>query len=171
MKQKRKNNLIWSGTIVNTHGIKGEVRIIVNDNFTLKSFPEGKEIYFYENEVVKKLKITSSRQHKKFVLLTFENIININDIEWIKNTKIYVDRYEDEKDYYLSDLIGVSVMNADKEVIGEVTTYIDQGSYHSLIVLLKNGKETNIPMVDEFKVEYNMDKNIINVNIPKEFIE
>lgn len=170
MIQKESNNLLWLGTIVNTHGVKGEVRILSNSENKEIRFAKDEILYFYKGEELSELKIASSRPHKQFILVTFVGINNINEIEWIKDTKVYCLRDElEEGEYYLKDLVDLEVIDQNNNVIGIVTSIIDQGPYESLEVKLKNGKSTNIPMVDEFKIKHKDNK--VFVDIPIEFIE
>ncbi len=167
--QNQKNNLIWLGTIVNTHGIKGEVRILSNSNDIDDRFKSGSIIKYIKNNKVYDLIIKSSRKHKNFILVFFENINNINDIEWIKGTKIYCLKeklLEDE--YYLSDLINKKVFDQNNNFIGIVDSILDQNVYDSLVVKLETGISINIPIIDEFKIKFQNDE--IKVKIPNGFI-
>ncbi len=168
MNQNLKSNYIKIGTIVNTHGVKGEVRVLSGVTEPSEIFSKGNIIYFENNSQIKDLKINSYRPHKKFNLLTFEGINNINDIEWIKGNDIYVKRNLEDDEFYLNDLIDLNVYDQNNNLIGIVSEIIDHGPYESLKIKLNNGKSTNIPMIDEYEVKFNKDK--ITVNIPKEFI-
>ncbi len=166
---QKENNLLWIGTLVNTHGVKGEVRIMSDSDQPEITFAVGNELKYFNKEQEGKLIIKSMRPHKQFILLTFEGINNINDIEWLKGTKMYCDRPElEDGEYYLKDLVGKSVIDQNNNTIGEVIDIIDQGPYENLIVKLSENKKTNIPMVDEFNVEF--DGDIVKVNLPEGFI-
>ena len=79
------------GKIVNTHGIKGEVKVLTDSDFTDERFQKGQLIKVkHKNEEIP-FTIASHRIHKKFHLLTFEGIHNINDIEYLKGCKIFQD--------------------------------------------------------------------------------
>lgn len=168
---QKENNLLWVGTIVNTHGLKGEVRILSDSTEPKEIFAKGKTIYFYNDGKLRNLIIASSRPHKRFTLVIFDKLDDINDIEWVKGKKIYIEREElDKNEYYLSDLIGLEVIDQTNTVIGVVYEVTNKGPYESLEINLKNGNTTNIPMVDEFKIDFNKEKNIIEVEIPREFL-
>lgn len=173
MNQKEKNNLLWLGTLVNTHGVKGEVRLLTNSDNAEERYKKGNIIYYFDKDnSLKELEITNSRPHKQFILLTFKDINNINDIEWIKGTKVYADREKlKEDEYYLSDLVNLEVIDQNNNTIGIVESVVDQGPYDSLNIKLSNENSTNIPMVDEFEINYDKKSNKVFVNIPKEFIE
>lgn len=170
MKQEIKSNLIWIGDVVNTHGIKGEVRVLTSVEKHSDFFKENKILKVEtKDENLKELIISSVRKHKSFILLKFKNINNINDILWLKNKKLMVERDVENDNYYLFDLIGKKVEDQTGDVFGVVYSFIDQGPYKSLLVKLKNNKFTNIPMIEEFDFNYKEREKKIKVNIPIEF--
>ncbi|NQX83217.1 MAG: 16S rRNA processing protein RimM [Mycoplasmataceae bacterium] len=166
---KEKNNFLWLGTIVNTHGIKGEVRVLSNSDNLKMRFKVGNSLIYFRKEIMEKIIIKTMRFHKKFILLTFEGVDSINDIEWIKGLKIYCEKNElDDGKYYLSELVDKYVKDQSGEIIGIVTSIFDHGPYESLVIKLNNGNSTNVPMIEEFNFQF--DGKIINIKIPKEFI-
>ncbi len=166
---QKENSLIWIGTLVNTHGVKGEVRILSETDTPDETFAVGKTIEYVNNDNKGQLVIKTMRPHKQFILLTFEGINNINDIEYLKGSKIYCERAElDEGEYYLRDLIDCPVYDQDK-LIGKIIEIVDQGPYENLIVELDNNKKTNIPMVDEYEVNY--DGKAVKVKLPEGYLE
>ena len=63
------NNLLWIGTIVNTHGIKGELRILSDIDNIKERFAIGKNIFTKDSDDnITSFTITSMRLHKNFVL-------------------------------------------------------------------------------------------------------
>ena len=69
---------LYVGRIVNTHGIKGELRIKSDFDYNEKVFKPGITLYigkFYTPEV-----ITSFRHHKEFEMVTFKGYDNINQV-------------------------------------------------------------------------------------------
>ena len=139
---QNKNNQIKLGKFVNTHGIKGEIRLLSKFDYTEELQP-GKVVSIKDKEFV----ITNNRKHKNFTLLTFEGIDNINDIEFLKGNDIYGEG--NSKELSVPEYVGYKVNIGDSEV-GEVIDYFKQGTTWSLIVKLNEDKKTNIPFVDEF---------------------
>ncbi len=61
------------GKIVNTQGLKGEVRVISTTDFAEDRYQKGVELaLFRDGEFEKLLTVKSHRRHKNFDLLTFE---------------------------------------------------------------------------------------------------
>ena len=116
-------NKVVLGKYVNTHGIKGEIRIKSN-------FPYKSKVFKVNNEIIidnKVYIIKSYRVHKEYDMVTLDGITDINMIPFPKNIKVYIDRdkYLTKKDYLDSDLIGFIVYNSkiEKEVVD--ITYIN----------------------------------------------
>lgn len=130
------NEYVCIGRIVNTHGIKGELRI--KSDFELKNqvFKINNEIFIgkeHEPHV-----IASYRIHKDYDMITLKNLNNINDVLKYKNMLVYVKRNILEiKDYILSDLIGLEVVE-DNTSYGIVKDYYDNNNHPILEVQGKN---------------------------------
>lgn len=138
-------NKVKVGKIVNTHGIKGELKVAVNDE---SIFKKGEEIYIYYRSEYKSFKLSDFRMHKNHMLIKIDDLANINDVLQYKECDIFLDREED--DVYLSDIVGYSVLHEGKRV--GVVSEIMSNNAHDIIVL-DNGKM--IPYIDVFIKEEN----------------
>lgn len=103
-------NKVILGKYVNTHGIKGEIRIKSNFKYKDRVFKIGNEIII--NNIP--YKICSYRIHKDYDMVKLENIDDINKIPFNKNTLVYIDKdkYINQNEYIDSDLIGFIVYNS-----------------------------------------------------------
>ena len=110
-------NKAYLGKYVNTHGLKGEIRIKSNFPYKSKVFEIGNEIIIND----KVYAINSYRVHKGYDMVTLLGICDINAIPFPKNTNVFIDRdkYLLKKDYLDSDLIGFIVYNSkiEREVV------------------------------------------------------
>ncbi|MBR1413496.1 MAG: 16S rRNA processing protein RimM [Bacilli bacterium] len=152
---------IYVGKLVNTHGIKGEVKIISNFEYKNKVFVKDKDIYIGDNKV--KETINSYRHHKNFEMITLNNYTNINEVLKYKGMNVYVNRddlglLEDE--YLYQDLIGLNIKN-NLKTLGKVKDVM----YNNGNVLLKieDAKEYYIPLNEHFIKKVNLNEKIIEV--------
>ena len=81
---------VYIGKIINTHGIKGEVRIL--SHFEKKELVFKNGMSFYIGELKKEFKVVDYRPHKNFDMVTFEGIQSINDVLVYKGKKVFVKR-------------------------------------------------------------------------------
>lgn len=147
------------GKLVNTHGIKGEVRILSNFRHKDKTFIPG--YIFYIGKEKLKYEVESYRKHKNFDMVIFKGIYDINLIEHLKGSQVYINKEDlklDKNTFLAVDLIGFNVIINDK-LIGEVTEVLDTPANE----VLRVNTNVLIPYVKDFiiKVDANNKKVFI----------
>ena len=114
---------IFIGKIVNTHALKGEVRIVSDFEFKDRIFKENTLLYIGENK--DKEIIETYRKHKQFDMVKFKGIDYINDVLKYKGSKVYIDEsilnLKDDE-ILISELINMDVYN-DNKYVGKITEY------------------------------------------------
>lgn len=143
-------NKIVIGKYVNTHGIKGEIRIKSNFKYKDRVFRKGSEIIIDKPYI-----INSYRVHKDFDMVTLEGINSINDIIHLKNSLVYIDKekYLNQNDYLDSDLIGFSIYCNDN-YIGNVSDIRELNNNKKLIEV--NGKLIPFELIIDIKLDEKM---------------
>ena len=133
------------GKIVNTHGIRGEVRVISQTDFPEERYQIGNQLtLFRAKHEPLTLTITSHRKHKNFDLLTFEGFTNVNQVEAFRDGILKVSS-EDlselaEGEFYYHEIIGLSVIDEKGEVIGKVQEILSPGA-NDVWVVKRPGKK------------------------------
>lgn len=154
------------GKILNTRGIRGELKIKPFTDFQNDRYSKGKSIYiYYENEYLMFL-VERYRPYKNLDLLTLKDNEDINLVEKYKGCHIFVSAdidttlYEDE--YHLSEIIDLEVYQANKLVghIHDVKSY-PQGDYIEILTIDEAKKQ--IPFRDEFVLEVNLEKGYVEI--------
>ncbi|MCI5701948.1 MAG: hypothetical protein MR266_04205 [Erysipelotrichaceae bacterium] len=98
--------MIYIGKYVNTHGIKGEIRIKSDFKYKDKVFFVGNTLIIDNQEFI----INSYRRHKEYDMVSFKGITNINQIIDLKGSKVFVFNISlDDGEYLDSTLIGFKV--------------------------------------------------------------
>ena len=156
-------NNVYVGKIVNTHGIKGELRIKSDFEYKSKVFKIGNKLIIRGQEYI----IKSYRIHKEFDMVTFDGYNNINEILNLKGLSVFVTRDTlelDKDDYLLSDLIDMEIL-LDDSVIGTVTDYTT--GINPLLCIKGIDKDFYIPLKGDFidKVDKIDNKIIVNENV------
>lgn len=144
--------MLYIGTLVNTHGIKGEVKIISNFKYKEEVFKKDNTIYIND----KKYTINTYRKHQKYDLITLKGYDNINDVLDLKGNKIYINKEEYTFSGILNeDLYGKKVYDKDK-YIGTLKEIVDNKK-QELLVIENNDKTFLVPYVNEFVKEIDED--------------
>ena len=151
---------IYIGEIVNTHGIKGEVRILSDFDYKKQVFKKGNNIYIGKNK--EKLEIASYRVHKNFDMVTFKSITDINDVLGYKGELVYINRDEIKIDGLIDqDYVGLKVVGNTE--LGTVSGVV-KNKNQKLLVINNNDKHYYIPMVEEFINKVDLDNKTITIN-------
>lgn len=117
------------GQIVNTHGIKGEVKCIsLTDD--IERFDDLE--YIYIGNSTKKTFLENVRYAKNMIYIRFKGINTINEVEKYKGQYIEIDDSQKmklpEDTYYLFDLIGLKVYDEEEHYLGEITNIYQTGA-------------------------------------------
>ncbi len=154
--------MLYIGKLVNTHGIKGEVKIISDFKYKEIIFKKGSKIYINDNEYI----INSYRKHKNFDMITLNGINDINEVLTLKGKSIYINKEDFIFPGILNeDLYGKKVYDKD-QYIGNLEVIEKNGS-QELLVIKNNDKTYLVPYVDEFVKE--IDESI-HLDLIKGFI-
>ncbi len=157
------------GQIVNTFGIKGEVKV---NPFTddITRFDELKTVYVKIKGKSELYKIENVKYHKNMVLVKFKGIDNIETAEKLRNAFLEVDRKDaiplEEGTYYIVDLIGLDVYTDEGKLLGKVDDIYNTGGKDIYVVKDELGKQILLPGIDEVIKEVILDEKIIVHLIP-----
>jgi 16S rRNA processing protein RimM len=140
------------GKIVNTHGVRGEVKVYPYSD-DLEKF-EDFEYFYIEGEGKKKYEIESTRVHKNMVLVKFKGYEDINKVLNFLNKNVYMERKDVEDDsegHYIVDLIGCEIFDDQGAFVGHLKDVL-QTSAQDLYEIKKasDGKMFYLPVVDAF---------------------
>ncbi|TCK98305.1 16S rRNA processing protein RimM [Natranaerovirga hydrolytica] len=162
------------GIITNTHGIKGELKVLPTTDD-----PERFELLDWVIVDNKKenieLQIEKVRYFKKQVILKFKAYDSINHVEKFKNAIIKIPRELalplEEDEYYISDLIGLEVFTDQEEKLGHLKDVIKTGSNEVYIIQTKDDKEILLPAIKECILDINLKDKKIKVHLMKGLVD
>lgn len=148
---------ICIGKLVNTHGIKGEVRILSNFEYKEKVFVSN--MHFYIGPEKECVTVNAYRPHKSFDMVVFKEYNYINDVLKFKGKKVYVDKNEmnlKEDELLITDYIGLDAYFENK-LIGKVEDIFDNNGYKLFYV-----NDKYIPFNKEFIEKVDIKNNRID---------
>lgn len=168
------DNYFEIGKIVNTQGIKGEVRVLPSTD-DIKRFEKLDKLTIYKNNKNITLEIDKIRYHKNFVIIKFKNIDTMNDAETLRDYVIRISDEEaiplEENEYFIRDLIGLNVYENNNK-IGIVKDIIVTGANDVYVVKTENDKkDILIPAIKQCILNVDISNNAMNVKLLKGLIE
>lgn len=156
-----KQQYIEAGKIVNTHGVRGEVKIQVwlDSPEFMRRF---KTLYIDSKPV----RLLSSREHKGFLIAMLEGVEDINAAMSLKNKTVYIDRADatlKKGEYFLCDIIGSRVETENGELVGTLEDILETPA--SSVYIVRGEAEHMIPAVPEFVLKTDAENGIITVHL------
>ena len=156
------------GVISSTHGVRGEVKVFPTTD-DLNRFKKLKEVILVTEKTEKVLKITSVKFFKQFVILKFEGIDSLNDVEVYKGASLFVDRKNAVKlqkdEYFIADLIDLTVVDEDGKEIGTLIDVMKTGANDVYIVKNSEEKELLFPAIKECILDIDFDEKKMTVHV------
>ena len=152
------------GKIVNTVGLKGEVKVY-NYSDSIEIYETIESIYVEDRLTV----IENVRAQKNMVILKLEGADDRNAAEALRGKELYITEDDlpelPEGQYYMRDLIGMSVTEEDGNLLGHVTDVLQNTAQDIFEVESENGKKLLIPKVDQFVLDIDAEKREITVRL------
>lgn len=155
------------GSITQTHGIRGEVKVFPHTD-DVSRFKKAKGIILKSKVGDLVLDVESARPQKNLVILKFKGIDNINDIEKYKGCDLFVTKENrvalDEDEYFIADLIGLKVVSDEEEDLGELTDVLETGA-NDVYVVTKDKKDLLIPAIKDCILDVDFENNTMKVHL------
>ena len=152
------------GKIVNTVGLKGEVKVY-NYSDSIEIYETIESIYVEDRPTV----IENVRAQKNMVILKLEGADDRNAAEALRGRELYITEDDlpelPEGQYYVRDLIEMSVIEKDEKLLGHVTDVLQNTAQDIFEVERENGNKLLIPKVDQFVLDIDTEKREITVKL------
>jgi len=155
------NELLECGKIVNTHGIKGEVKIIPWAD-SAEFLCELDTLYIDG----KPMAVRNARPHKGNAIVLLEGVDDMNTAMLLKNKVVYLHRDDvelEEGAFFQADLIGLDVVDENGVKLGVLDDILSPSLQDVYVV--KGEREIMIPVVPEFILETNLEEGYIKVRL------
>ncbi len=160
MAQTQPSRFIECGRIINTHGCRGEVKAEPWMDTPHDLIDLGR-VFIGDGEQKKELKITRGAvMQGRFVLLGLSGVDTMDAADALRGTTLYAAR-EDfrlaEGQYFLSDVLGLTVLDAregrEGQVLGVVEEILPGAASQIYSVKTPAGAEVLVPAVPAFITE------------------
>mgnify|MGYP002571412394 FL=1 len=150
------------GKIVNTRGLRGEVKIVPNTHFIHERFGEGALLYLGEERC--EVRVLRSRMEKGLVFAVFEGREDINRVEPFKGADVYADKSDPlllaEDEVLYSDLMDCDVYTSEAVYVGRVVDVLETGA-HAVLRVQRETDSVLIPFVHAIVASLDVDEKRI----------
>lgn len=156
------------GVIASTHGLRGEVKVFPTTDDPGR-FLDLDEVILDAPQGERILRIRSVKFFKKFVILGFEGLDRIEDVERLRGIPLLIDRSDalplGYAQYYVADIIGLSVRTEDGKEIGKLREVIETGSNDVYAVAREGKKDLLLPAIADCILDVRPDEGFMTVYV------
>lgn len=163
--------LLNVGKIVNTHGIRGELKVWPQTDFPEVRFRKGNRLLMCppdQGEPVT-VEIAGAREQKKMFVVLLKGYDNINEVERFKGWALKAEASDraplGEGEYYVRDIVGCGVETDEGEALGQVTDVLSPGANDVWVVRMNGGKELLLPVIDDVVLDVDLNARKIRVRL------
>lgn len=160
------NELVLIGKIIGVFGIKGELKVYSESDFIETRYKKGAKVILKSRSTSIDATISSMRIHKKTILITINELYDINKVEHLVGYEVYANSSDDieldDDEYYLDDLVGLEVYDENDTFVGTLKDFIEVPQGYIMEIKTKE-KKLLIPFVDEHIIEILDDRIIVKV--------
>ena len=163
-------DLLKVGVLTTTHGVRGEIKVFPTTD-DAERFLELEYVLLDTGRELRRLDIKNVRFFKNLVILKFDGIDNINDIEKYKGKDLWIPREEaqelGEDEYYIADLQGLNVVLEDGTEFGTLRDVMETGANDVYIIDSNEHGEVLLPAIKECILDVDLEKNTMTVHLMK----
>lgn len=164
------------GKIVNTQGLKGEVRVISQTDFPELRYKKGSVLtLFQDGKAPVRLVIKSHRKHKNFDIVSFEEHPSINDVEKYRDGILKVEKGDigelDDNEFYYHEIIGLKVVEEDGTELGKIKEILSPGANDVWVVQRIKKKDILLPYIESVVKQVDVANGQVIVEIPEGLID
>lgn len=161
-------DLLQVGIITTTHGVNGEVKVFPTTDDPAR-FKKLKQVILDTGRERISLTVTQVRFFKNLVILKFKDYDNINDVEKWKSKGLYVTRENavkcEEGEYFIADLMGLSVFSDEGEALGELSEVLSTGANDVYVVTKAGERDLLLPAIRECILSIDLDARVMKVHV------
>ncbi|MEE1224691.1 MAG: ribosome maturation factor RimM [Clostridia bacterium] len=162
-------NYLEAGKIVNTHGLRGEVKIVPWTD-SPETFEDIEYVYIKNKTGEMRLDISGLKYQKNNIIVKFKQIDSIEEAEKFKNKTVYVEREMlgelPEGVYYIADLIGLTAVTPEGEEVGTLVDVFNTGSNDIYDIKREGKKNLLLPHIDDV-ITVELENERIVIRIPE----
>lgn len=158
------------GKIANTHGLKGELKIVPTTDFVDERFTPGQKLVIDHQGQKIPVTVNSTRKQKNFLLVTFKEFTDINEVEKFKGDMLFVAEDEihqlTDDSYYYHEILGLEVVDEKTgEVYGTISDIQSPGANDIWEIKPKSGKSFWIPFIKQVVKKIDLEQHQVYVEL------
>ena len=157
------------GIISSTHGVRGEVKVFPTTD-DVRRFKKLKDVLLEQKNGEKlTLQISQVKFFKQFAIIKFQGYDSLNEVEHFRGLSLYVTRADavklEKDEYFIADLIGLTVFDESDAKIGELTDVMETGANDVYVIKRTDGSELLLPAIKQCILSVSVEERKMRVHV------
>ncbi|HZK23935.1 MAG TPA: ribosome maturation factor RimM [Oscillospiraceae bacterium] len=158
------------GRVVNTHGVKGGLKILPLSDF-LERVKSLKRVFMEHGERVSAYQVEDAFVHGRFWVVFLQDVEDMDSAERFKGALLKIPLTERVElpagSYYLDQIIGLTVFTLAGLELGQVSDVLQTGSNDVYVVRQSEGPEILIPALKTVVKKIDLQHARLEVDLPE----
>lgn len=165
------NEWFTVGTIANTHGLKGELKIVSQTDFPEERFKPGSRLTMMDPELSNQIEVevVTSRNIKNTYIVKFKAWNDINEVEKFKGYLLKINKEQrielEEHEFYYNEIVGCTVITDEGVELGVIQEILSPGANDVWVVKPATGKSVYIPYIEDVVKQVDVQNKKVIVHI------
>jgi 16S rRNA processing protein RimM len=170
------NDIFVIGKIIGAHGVRGEIKVYpLTDDVHRFEFVSSCLLLSKDEKIIRTVQIRNVRFLAETVLLTMDELTDRDEAQKLNGLYLAVPRDEAAKlpegRHYISDLIGCSVIDKDRGVLGTLADILQTGANDVLVVKRSGKSDLLIPYLNSVVSVVDVFSKQMTVTLPDGLFE
>ncbi len=156
------------GKIVNTHGVRGEVKILP-DTSDINRFSKLKKVTLSQNGKETEYKVLRGAANGNTAILKLEGVDTPEQANLLRGAEIIIDRADaiklPENTWFIGDLVGCEVFEEDGNSLGKLTNVYETGSNDVYEVTDELNRKLMVPALKQVLLNVDVENQKITVKL------
>jgi 16S rRNA processing protein RimM len=164
--------LVRIGVIVRAHGIRGELSVRLDEPGS-RTLLSQKQVWLRSAGGIEPRAVVGARPGSSHLLLRLAGVEDRSAAEGLRGTELLVPRASlppvEEGEYYVADLVGLRVVDAQGAELGRVESVFEAGA--APVLEIGGDREWQLPLAEPFIKRVDLAGGVLVVEPPEEVEE
>jgi 16S rRNA processing protein RimM len=161
-------NLLQVGVITTTHGVRGEVKVFPTTDDPQR-FKKLKNVILDTGREQREMEIAGVKFFKNMVILKFKGLDTMNDVEALRQAKLFVTRENAVElgadEYFIADLIGLRATSDEGEELGTITDVLQTGANDVYVIGSEGAADLLVPAIKDCIKNVDLEQGVMTIHL------
>lgn len=169
----KKEDCFYLGRVAKTHGLKGEVTLKLDVDDT-SAYAKMKHFFLEINKVLTPYFVEHIKMNGDKMFVKIKDIDSIEMAQNLVGKEAYLPMEMlpklSGKQFYFHEIVGFTVVDTEKGVLGPVTEVLEYPT-QAILQVMKDKKEILIPILEHVIQHVDRDKKVLQITAPEGLID